>query len=158
MPHLEKNNFHIYSKLHIVLGGYVVSLKKEADKAYQKAENSLKKNDLAEAGDDFEWAGICYLDTKDEKRAKESFLRAAECFEKLGENLVEKDFLGTSADNFKRAGKCYEQAGEKEKMRKNYQKAADLYQKYAERLEKDGKTERAKEALKNREECLTKTK
>lgn len=75
----------------------------------------------------------------------------------MGKNLVEQDFLGTSADNFKRAGKVYEQAGNKEKMKQSYQKAADLYKKYAERLEKDGKSERAKEALKNREECLTKT-
>jgi tetratricopeptide (TPR) repeat protein len=134
-----------------------LSLKKEAEKAYQKAEKSLEKNDLAEAGDDFEWAGVCYLDAGNEERAKESFLKAAECFENLGNNLVEQDFLGTSADNFKRAGKCYEQAGKKEKVKQCYQKAADLYKKYAEKLEKDGKTERAKEALKNRE-CLTKTK
>jgi tetratricopeptide (TPR) repeat protein len=133
-----------------------VSLKKEADKAYQKAEHSLEKNDLAEAGDDFEWAGDCYLDAGNEEKAKESFLKAADCFEKLGENLVEKDFLGTSADNFKRAGKCYGEAGSKDKMEECYQKAADLYEKYAERLEKDGKAERAKEALKNREECLQK--
>lgn len=73
-----------------------MSLKKEADKAYQKAENSLEKNDLAEAGDDFEWAGACYLDAGNKEKAKESFLKAADCFEKVGENLVAQDFLGTS--------------------------------------------------------------
>ncbi|MEM2958937.1 MAG: hypothetical protein QW261_11625, partial [Candidatus Jordarchaeaceae archaeon] len=67
---------------------------------------------------------------------------------------AEQDFLGTSADNLKRAGKCYKEAGNTEKMKQCYRKAADLYKKYAERLEKDGKTERAKQALKDREECL----
>jgi len=135
-----------------------LSLKKEADKSYQRAERSLKKNDLAEAGDDFEWAGTCYLDSGNEEKARESFLRAADCFEKLGKHLVKLDFLGTSADNFKRAGKCYGEAGNTEKMKQCYSRAAELYGKYAEALEKDGRTEKAKEALEMREECLQKTK
>ncbi|MFB0562803.1 MAG: tetratricopeptide repeat protein [Candidatus Lokiarchaeia archaeon] len=99
-----------------------------------------------------------YLDSGDEEKAKNSFLKAADCFEKIGENLAERDFLGTSADNFKRAGKCYGESGNMEKMKQCYQKAANLYENYAEVLEKDGKTDRAREALKNKEECLQKVK
>lgn len=135
-----------------------MSLKKEADKSYRKAERSLEKDDLAEAGDDFEWTGSLYLDSGEEEKAKESFLKAAECFEKIGEHLAEREFLGTSADNFKRAGKCYWESENIEKMKQCYQKAAELYEKYAEVLKKDGKTERAKEALENKEECLQKIK